>query len=122
MKKSSAIKVLCIKKKKILVYKILATIMCVNFFLEKKKCRVLYTYCIIVIYEPSARRHFSHMSSLFEARATKERVLHSGECAETFSRFEVVQYFLKQTLCPICRVPFVNRWCLSRRLPKYQSN
>jgi hypothetical protein len=86
------------------VYKVLATIMSVNFLL-KKKC-VLYTCCIIVIYEPSARKHFSHMSSLFEARATKERVLHLGECAETFSRFEVVQYFLKQTLCPICRVPF----------------
>jgi hypothetical protein len=27
-----------------------------------------------VIYEPSARRHFSRMSALFEARATKERV------------------------------------------------
>jgi hypothetical protein len=30
----------------------------------------------------SARRHFSHMSALFEARATKERVLHLRECAE----------------------------------------
>jgi hypothetical protein len=37
---------------------------------------------IIVIYEPSARRHFSHMSALFEAQATKERVLHLRECAE----------------------------------------
>jgi hypothetical protein len=36
----------------------------------------------IVIYEPSARRHFSHMSALFEAQATKERVLHLRECAE----------------------------------------
>jgi hypothetical protein len=35
-----------------------------------------------VIYEPSARRHFSRMSALFKARATKERVLHLGECAE----------------------------------------
>jgi hypothetical protein len=36
----------------------------------------------IVIYEPSARRHFSHMSALFEAQATKERVLHLRERAE----------------------------------------
>jgi hypothetical protein len=35
-----------------------------------------------VIYEPSARRHFSHMSALFEAQATKERVLHLRERAE----------------------------------------
>jgi hypothetical protein len=35
-----------------------------------------------VIYEPSARRHFSRISALFEARATKERVLHLLECAE----------------------------------------
>jgi hypothetical protein len=32
-----------------------------------------------VIYEPSARRHFS---ALFEAPATKERVLHLREFAE----------------------------------------
>jgi hypothetical protein len=38
----------------------------------------------IVIYEPSARRHFSHMSTLFEAQATKERVFHLRECAEYF--------------------------------------
>jgi hypothetical protein len=38
----------------------------------------------IVIYEPSARRHFPHMSALFEAQATKERVLHLRECAEYF--------------------------------------
>jgi hypothetical protein len=37
---------------------------------------------VIVIYEPSARRHFSHMSALFEAQATKERVLHLRECAD----------------------------------------
>jgi hypothetical protein len=36
----------------------------------------------IVIYEPSAGRHFSHMSALFEAQATKQRVLHLRECAE----------------------------------------
>jgi hypothetical protein len=36
----------------------------------------------IVIYEMSARRHFSRMSALFEARATKQRVLHLRECAE----------------------------------------
>jgi hypothetical protein len=29
----------------------------------------------IVIYEPSARKHFSHMSALFEAQGTTERVL-----------------------------------------------
>jgi hypothetical protein len=37
---------------------------------------------IIVIYESSARRHFSYMSALFEAQATKERVLHLRECTE----------------------------------------
>jgi hypothetical protein len=37
---------------------------------------------LIVINEPSARRHFSGMSALFEARATKVRVLHLRECAE----------------------------------------
>jgi hypothetical protein len=37
---------------------------------------------VIVIYEPSASRHFSRMSALFEARATKERVLHFRECPE----------------------------------------
>jgi hypothetical protein len=37
---------------------------------------------LIVIYEPSARKHFSHMSALFEAQATKERVLHLRECPE----------------------------------------
>jgi hypothetical protein len=36
----------------------------------------------IVVYEMSARRHFSRTSALFEARATKERVLHLGVCAE----------------------------------------
>jgi hypothetical protein len=41
-----------------------------------------FSFYKIVIYEMSARRHFSHMSALFEARATKERVLHLRECAE----------------------------------------
>jgi hypothetical protein len=54
----------------------------------------------IVIYEPSARRHFSHMSALFEAQATKKRVFHLSECAEYLRLFasRFVQYFLKRTL------------------------
>jgi hypothetical protein len=61
--------------------------------------------CEIIIYEPSAKRYFSRMSALFEARATKERVRHLREGVA--SKF--VQYFLKRTECLICRVPFVNR-------------
>jgi hypothetical protein len=34
----------------------------------------------------------------------------------------VCTIFLKRTLCLICRVPFVNRWRLSMRLPKCQPN
>jgi hypothetical protein len=48
----------------------------------------------IVIYEPSARKHFSRMRALFEARATKERVLHLRECAS--SRIEVSTIFIKE--------------------------
>jgi hypothetical protein len=36
----------------------------------------------------------------------------------TSSRIEVYTIFLKRTLCLICCIPFVNRWCLSMRLPK----
>jgi hypothetical protein len=76
----------------------------------------------IVIYEVSARRHFSRMSALFEARATKERVLHLRECAEYVFAHRVVQYFLKRTL------PFLNYYLIVSnlvnkwRLPKCQSN
>jgi hypothetical protein len=49
-----------------------------------------------VIYEPSAIRHFSRMSTFFEARATKERVLH---LRERLLAWKFVQYFLKRTLC-----------------------
>jgi hypothetical protein len=54
----------------------------------------------IVIYETSARRYFSRMGAQFEARATKERVLHLRECAE------YVQYLLKRTLYLICNHNF----------------
>jgi hypothetical protein len=74
---------------------------------------------LIVIYEPSARRHFSRMSALFEARATKERVLHLRECAEyVFVHRSSYNIFLNEHY----RVPFVNRWRLSMRLRKCQSN
>jgi hypothetical protein len=52
--------------------------------LKKQKNRTLTIFVSnveIVIYEISTRRHFSRMSALFEARATKRRVLHLGECA-----------------------------------------
>jgi hypothetical protein len=64
---------------------------------EKVQCVV--RRAKIVIYEPSARRHFSRMSALFEARAAKERVRHLRECAEyKSSRMEVCTNFLKRTL------------------------
>jgi hypothetical protein len=49
------------------------------------------------------------MSALFEARATKERVLHLPECAE---------YVFPRTICLICRIPFVNRMALVHGLAK----
>jgi hypothetical protein len=76
----------------------------------------------IVIYQPSARRHFSHMSALFEAQATKERV--SFICANVPKRlcaWRFAQYFLKRTLVFLNYYKIVpntvNRW----RLPKCQS-
>jgi hypothetical protein len=54
------------------------------------------------------------MSALFEARATSASFAPMCLIRRLASKFE--QYFLKQTLCLICRVPFVNRW----RLPKCQ--
>jgi hypothetical protein len=76
------------------------------------------TLHIIVIYEMSARKHFSRMSALFlfEARATKERVLHLRECAEYVFSHQVRKYFLKRTLCLISRIPCVNRMALVMRL------
>jgi hypothetical protein len=62
-----------------------------QFWFKKKTLRKRNK--VIVIYEPSARRHFSHMSALFEAQATKERMLHLRECAETSSRIEVCTIF-----------------------------
>jgi hypothetical protein len=50
--------------------------------LATKKKRSQEDNVAIVIYEPCARRHFSRMSVLSEARETKERVLHLRECAE----------------------------------------
>jgi hypothetical protein len=52
----------------------------------------------IVIYKMSARRHFSRMNALFEARATKERVLHLRECAEYVFSHRSSCNFLKRTL------------------------
>jgi hypothetical protein len=87
---------------------------------EKVQCVV--RRAKIVIYEPSARRHFSRMSALFEARAAKEPVRHLRECAEyTSSRMEVCTIFFETNLISD-RVPFVNRWRLSLGLPKCQSN
>jgi hypothetical protein len=62
----------------------------------------------IVIYEPSARRHFSHMSALFEAQATKERVLHLRNVPNTFRASRFVQYFLKRTLAFLNYYPIVS--------------
>jgi hypothetical protein len=59
----------------------------------------------------SARKHFSRMSALFlfDARATKERVLHLRECAKY-----IFLHFLKRTLCLISCIPFVNRMALAK--------
>jgi hypothetical protein len=53
------------------------------------------------------------VSALFEARATKERVLHLRECAS-----KLVQYILKRTLCVICRIACVNRLAFVHAIPK----
>jgi hypothetical protein len=50
------------------------------------------------------------VSALFEARATKERVLHLRECAE--------YSFSHRILCLICRIPFVNRMALVHAIAK----
>jgi hypothetical protein len=39
----------------------------------------------IVIYETSARRHFSRMGAQFETRATKERVLICANVPNTYN-------------------------------------
>jgi hypothetical protein len=52
------------------------------YFPLVKKSSAFYTCCVIVTFEPSARRYFSRIKVLFEARATKERVLHLRECSE----------------------------------------
>jgi hypothetical protein len=36
----------------------------------------------LALFLTDVKKHFSHMSALSEARATKERVLHLPECAE----------------------------------------
>jgi hypothetical protein len=56
------------------------------------------------------------MSALFEARATKERVLRLRECAEY--QYVFSHRSLKRTLCLICRIPFVNRMALVNALAK----
>jgi hypothetical protein len=56
----------------------------------------------VVTYEMSARRHLrpsDEGASASFARMCRIRLLAS----------KFVQYFLKRTLCLICRVPFVNR-------------
>jgi hypothetical protein len=50
---------------------------------------------------------------IFEARATKERVLHLRECAEY-----VFSHRSKRILCLICRIPFVNRMALVHAIAK----
>jgi hypothetical protein len=73
----------------------------------------------IVIYEVSARRHFSRRSALFEARATEERVLHfCANVPNTFSRIKVRTIFFLNELCLICRIAFVNRMALIHALAK----
>jgi hypothetical protein len=42
---------------------------------------------------------FSHMRALFKAQATKERVFHLRECAETSSHIEVCAIFFETNIC-----------------------
>jgi hypothetical protein len=58
----------------------------------------------------SARRHFSRMSPLFEARATKERVFHLCECAKyVFSYYTIFfETNIMSGVCP-CACQSVNR-------------
>jgi hypothetical protein len=90
-------------------------VVCNNKYLIISVYTRLLTYqypIVIVIYDPSARRHFSLMSALFEAQAMTERLRAS----------RIVQNFLKRTLAFLNYYPIVsnlvNRW----RLPKCQSN
>jgi hypothetical protein len=80
-------------------------------------------FCIvfmIVIYEPSARRHFSHMSALFEAQAMKERVLYLRECAKYVFAHRGLYNETNISILKLFPIVsnLVNRW----RLPKCQSN
>jgi hypothetical protein len=50
------------------------------------------------MYEPSAKRHFSYMSALFEAQATKERVLICANVPNTSSRIEVSTIFFETNI------------------------
>jgi hypothetical protein len=43
----------------------------------------------IFFYEMSARRHFSRMSALFEARATKERVLNRMTLVDAITNLSI---------------------------------
>jgi hypothetical protein len=75
---------------------------------------------VIVIYEPSARRHFSHISALFYLRHKRRR----RECficanmPNTSSRIEVCRIFFETNISILKLFPIVsnlvNRW----RLPK----
>jgi hypothetical protein len=74
---------------------------CRNGKSESRKTNVIlnfYNNQEIVIYEPSATRHFSHMSALFKTQATKERVLRLRKCAETSSRIEVCTIFFEMNI------------------------
>jgi hypothetical protein len=73
----------------------------------------------IVIYGPSGRRHFSHMSALFEAGASAS-FARMRRIRLRASRF--VQYFLKRTLEFLNYYPKVSNLVNRRRLPKCQSN
>jgi hypothetical protein len=75
-----------------------------------------------VIYEPSARRHFSHISALFEAQATKSECFMYANVPNTSSRIEVCIIFFETNISILKLFPIVsnlvNRW----RLFKCQSN
>jgi hypothetical protein len=82
------------------------TAMAIDFLYTVQNNEVIFSVLFIkmfnndqtVIYEPSARRHFSRMSALFEARVTGVNASFGRMCRIHLRGSRFVQYFLKRTL------------------------
>jgi hypothetical protein len=70
----------------------------------------------IIFYEMSARRHFSRLSVLFEARATKEQVLHLRECGEYVFSHRTI--FFETNIMSDLSYSLVNRMALVHAIAK----